>query len=142
MCALLAGKVAKASTIVAVDTQPGRLELAKKLGATHGVLAADDRDIVREIRDICPPNGADFAADCTGVAAVVGKMIDSLGTLGRAVTVGAPGMGSTVNVDIMSHLTYGKEYVGCNMGGGNPAEVRYACRKMPYTTEIITNCTV
>lgn len=140
MSAILAGKVAQASTIVAVDTHAGRLELAKKLGATHCVLSTKGQNVVQEIRGICLPNGADFAADCTGVPAVVAEMIDSLGTLGRAVTIGAPGIGSTVEVDIMSHLTFGKEYVGCNMGGGNPAEVSDAYRKRLQIKKGITDC--
>jgi len=72
---------------------------------------------------MCPPNGVDYAVDCTGVPAVVRTMIDALGSRGRAPTVGAPGPGHSASVDIMSHLTYGKEYVGCSEGDSLPSDV-------------------
>ena len=122
MAAVMAAAFRKAKIIIAVDLQPGRLELAKKLGATHGVLGSDG-DVVEQIRRICESNGVNYAVDCTGVPAVVRTMIDSLGTLGRASTVGAPGPGKMVEVDIMEQLTFGKEYVGCCEGDSLPAKV-------------------
>jgi Zn-dependent alcohol dehydrogenase len=119
---MAAAKVAGAGTVIAVDLQPARLELAKKLGATHAVLAGD-KDVVAEVRRICPPNGVDYAVDCTGVPKVIRDMIDCLGTRGRAATVGAPGFGKTVSIDVMEHLTYGKEYVGCVEGDSLPSKV-------------------
>ncbi|KAL2270754.1 hypothetical protein VTJ83DRAFT_125 [Remersonia thermophila] len=122
---MAAAHVARAAVVIAVDVQPARLELAKKLGATHGVLASRDpaaKSVVEQIRDICPPLGVDFAVDCTGVPSVIRDMVDSLGTLGRASTVGAPGFGKEVGIDVMQHLTYGKEYVGCCEGDSLPSE--------------------
>jgi hypothetical protein len=52
-------------------------------------------------------------------------MIDCLGTRGRGATVGAPGFGKTVSVDVMEHLTYGKEYVGCVEGDSLPSKVSF-----------------
>jgi Zn-dependent alcohol dehydrogenase len=140
MCAVMAGKLAQAGTIIAVDLQAERLELAKQLGATHGILAVGGLDVVAEIQKICPPNGADFAVDCTGVSSVVSQMIESLGTLGRAATVGAPGIGSKVNVDIMSHLTFGREYIGCSMGGGVPSKVSYMPSPFAHTIVYSFRC--
>ncbi|KAK3903559.1 aryl-alcohol dehydrogenase [Staphylotrichum tortipilum] len=118
---MAAARISGAATVIAVDLQESRLELAKKLGATHGVLGSA-KDVVGEIRKICPPNGVDYALDCTGVPAVIKSMIDCLGSRGRGATVGAPGFGKCVNVDVMEHLTYGKEYVGCCEGDSLPKE--------------------
>ncbi len=128
MAAVMASaRIAGAGTVIAVDLQAARLELAGRLGATHGVLAGgvgkDGGSVVERVREICPPNGVDFAVDCTGVPAVIRDMIDCLGTRGRGATVGAPGFGKSVNVDVMEHLTYGKEYVGCCEGDSLPSEV-------------------
>ncbi len=121
---MAAARIAGAGVVVAVDLQDQRLELAKRLGATHGVrVGKGEGSVVEEIRRICPPNGVDFAVDCTGVPAVIRDTIDCLGTKGRAATVGAPGFGKCVSVDVMEHLTYGKEYVGCCEGDSLPAEV-------------------
>ncbi|KAH7093537.1 chaperonin 10-like protein [Paraphoma chrysanthemicola] len=123
ICAVMAGKLAQATTIIAVDIDAQRLEVAKDVGATHVILATKDLDVVSRIKEICPPNGVDFAVDCTGVPSVVAQMVESLGTLGRATQVGVPGFGSKVPVDILDHLTFGKEYVGCSMGGGVPSKL-------------------
>lgn len=120
---MAAARLRRAAVVVAVDLQPARLDLARRLGATHAVLGSDP-DVVAQIRRACPPNGANFAVDCTGVPAVIRTMIDCLGTRGRAATVGAPGFGKCVGVDVMEHLTYGKEYVGCCEGDSLPSKVR------------------
>ena len=121
MSAIIAGKIRGARTIIAVDLQPSRLELAKKLGATHGIVGSGD--VVAEIRKICPPVGVDFAVDCTGSTKVIENMIEALGTKGKGATAGAPGFGSKISVDVMAHLTYGKQYVGCCEGDSLPSKV-------------------
>ncbi|KAK4175494.1 putative alcohol dehydrogenase [Triangularia setosa] len=129
MAAVMASaKIRKARIVIAVDLQQSRLDLAKELGATHGVLG-NAKDVVQQIRDICQSNGCDYAVDATGVPFVIKTMIESLGTLGRASTVGAPGPGHSVAVDVMDHLTYGKEYVGCCEGDSLPKEF------VPYLIE-------
>lgn len=123
MAAIMAGHMRAAKTIIAVDLHADRLELATRLGATHTVQARADVDVVQQIRELCPPNGVDFAIDCTGSARVVETMIRSLGTRGCAATVGAPGFGVTVPVNVMDQLTFGKKYVGCCEGDSLPSEV-------------------
>ncbi|KAL9564863.1 hypothetical protein ACKAV7_011315 [Fusarium commune] len=120
LAAVMAAKARKASRIIAIDLQPERLELAKELGATDGVLGPDQEYIIKAIKSICPPLGVDFAVDCTGVPSIIETMVASLGMRGRAATVGAPGGNAHAKIDIMSHLTYGKEYVGCSEGDSNP----------------------
>lgn len=123
LAAVMAAKARKASRIIAIDLQPERLELAKELGATDGVLGPDQEHIIEAIKNICPPLGVDFAVDCTGVPSIIETMVASLGMRGRAATVGAPGGNAHAKIDIMSHLTYGKEYVGCSEGDSNPGVV-------------------
>ncbi len=62
--ALLGAKVSGASTIVAVDLHDDKLELAKKLGATHGVNARDPEaiDKVKQITN----GGVEFAFEMAG----------------------------------------------------------------------------
>lgn len=121
IAAVVAARLVGAKTIIAVDIQDSRLALAKKLGATHCIINSDK--IVDNIRAICPPLGVDFAVECSGRTSVIRDMIESLGTRGRAATVGAPGFGQNVSVDVMNHLTYGKEYVGCSIGDSLPVKV-------------------
>lgn len=131
MAAIMAAAlIRRARIVIAVDLDADRLALAKELGATHTVLGGTG-DVVAQIKEICGGSeawrGVDYAVDCTGVPAVVRSMIDSLGMRGRAATVGAPGPGKEVRVDVMGMLTYGKEYVGCSEGDSNPREVSTTC---------------
>ncbi|KAK1829512.1 putative alcohol dehydrogenase [Podospora conica] len=126
MAAIMAAAlIRRARIVIAVDLDAERLALARELGATHTVLGGA-ADVVAQIREICGGSeewrGVDYAVDCTGVPAVVRTMIDSLGMRGRAATVGAPGPGKDVRVDVMGMLTFGKEYVGCSEGDSNPSE--------------------
>lgn len=89
MSAVMAAKMRGAKEIIAVDLQQGRLDLAKRLGATQTLLG-NDSELLSKIQQICPPNGVNYAVDCSGVPKVVETMVECLGTRGRAATVGAP----------------------------------------------------
>ena len=119
--ALMAAKSAKAETIIAVDIHESRLELALQLGATHTILSKD-KNIVEEIRKIVD-GGVEYAVDCTGVPRVIENMIDALGVRGKGVTIGSPGQGQKVSINIFDHLVNGRSYVGTHQGDSNPAEV-------------------
>lgn len=64
-------RIGGATTIVAVDVRPERLEAARRFGATHTVLAArDDAGLLRaadEVRGLTGGRGTDFAFECTAV---------------------------------------------------------------------------
>ena len=119
---MAAGMIRRARTVIAIDLEPERVELAKTLGATHGILG-DDEDVVEKIQKLCPPAGANYAVDCTGIPSVLKNAIDCLGKRGKAATVGVPVMGAHVSVDIYGQLINGKEYRGCCMGGGASSKV-------------------
>ncbi|OOF94499.1 hypothetical protein ASPCADRAFT_170477 [Aspergillus carbonarius ITEM 5010] len=128
MSAIMAGKMRGARYIIAVDLNQDRLELAKKLGATHTIVGSDE-DIIQQIQAICPPLGVQYAVDCTGVPAVVEKAIQALGARGKLATVGAPTPGKTAKVDIFAQLVFGRQYVGCCEGDGQ------AEKFLPYLIE-------
>ncbi len=85
--AVMAARLAGARRIVAVDLMPARLDLARQVGATHGVVASDP-EAVAQIRAICG-NGADVAIEASGAPPALKTAIDSLGLLGTCVIVGA-----------------------------------------------------
>ena len=120
--ALMAAKAAKAETIIAVDIHESRLDLALELGATHTILSSKDKNISEEIRKIVD-GGVEYAVDCTGVPRVIEGMIDALGARGKGVTIGSPGQGQKVSVNIFDHLVNGRSYIGTHQGDSNPAEV-------------------
>lgn len=96
---LLAAKASGATTIIAVDVSPQRLELARDLGATHTVNSAHT-DPVTEIRTITDNFGADYAFDAVGITDVFVQMTESLAPRGHGALAGAPPQGERAGVDI------------------------------------------
>ena len=135
MAAIMAAKIRKASIIIGVDIDEGRLEIARSLGATH-CINGSDLDMVDQIRTICDEDGVNYAVDCTGIAAIIERMIDSLGTLGKAATIGAPAPGTRISVDVLSQLTKGRQYIGCNQGESVPQQVCPQLRIYAYTIDM------
>ncbi|KAH6707920.1 alcohol dehydrogenase [Leptodontidium sp. MPI-SDFR-AT-0119] len=121
IAAVMAAKMAGASTIIASDLSEARMALAIELGATHTV-SATVPDIVGEVRKICSPLGVRFAIDATGNAQVIENMLAMLAPLGKAASVGVPKIGTTAKVDIFDLLVLGKELVGCCEGGSDPQQ--------------------
>lgn len=122
MAAIMAAKLQAAHTIIGVDINDGRLEVARSLGATH-TLKGSDSNLVEKIKEICGGDGVRYAVDCTGIPAMIEQMIEALGNTGKAATIGAAAPGTKACVDIFKHITCGKQYVGCNLGNSVPQQV-------------------
>ncbi len=89
-CAAVAGaKLRGATVIVAVDLDPGKLELARKFGATHTV-AAGDHDPVEAVRQATGGNGADVCVEAVGNPAVMEQAFFARDLAGTLVQVGVP----------------------------------------------------
>jgi len=80
-------KLAGASTIIAVDLDEGRLELARKLGATHTALA-DKSDIPTIARELTHGRGVDAALEVVGATPTIQTAIESTRKGGSVTLVG------------------------------------------------------
>jgi len=120
LSAVLAARVAGATTIIAVDVVPSRLALAKELGATH-VINSKEQDPVAVIREITA-GGANYALESTGIPAVLRQGIDSLGPLGAIGVVGAPALGTEAKFDVNELLLGGKTIRGIVEGDSTPKQ--------------------
>ena len=116
LAAVMGAKVAGATTIIAVDVVPERLDLAKSLGATH-VINGRDEDTAARIQEITG-GGVPYAVDTTGAAPVITAMMRAT-TLGAKIAlVGVPKPGSTLDLDLISAA--GKTVVGVYQGDSVP----------------------
>lgn len=79
-------RISGASQIVAVDLAPGKLELARKMGATDVVIGGPDA--VEAVRHITG-GGADYAFEVIGLAETISQSIDMLARGGQLTMVGA-----------------------------------------------------
>jgi S-(hydroxymethyl)mycothiol dehydrogenase len=89
-CAAIAGaRLAGATTVIAVDLDPGKLELARAFGATH-VVQAGTEDPVEAIRALTGGNGADVCIEAVGNPAVMEQAFYARDLAGTLVQVGVP----------------------------------------------------
>jgi S-(hydroxymethyl)glutathione dehydrogenase/alcohol dehydrogenase len=80
-------RIGGASRIIGVDVFDGKLEMAKRVGATHVVNSAND-DPVKAIRALTGGAGVDHAFEAVGNAKLVRQAIESLAIRGTATIVG------------------------------------------------------
>ena len=118
LSAVMAAKVAGATTIIAIDVVPSRLELALELGATH-VVNSRETDVVEAVRAITG-GGADFALESTGRPDVLSAGVEALGGLGMMGVVGAPKLGTTASFDVNNLLLGGRSIRGIVEGDSVP----------------------
>ena len=118
LSAVMAARVAGATTITVADVVPARLELAKKLGASHTVHSRET-DPVEAVRDITG-GGADFTLESSGRPEVLRQAIDALGIRGVCGIVGAPALGTEARFDVNGVMTTGKTIVGIIEGNSLP----------------------
>lgn len=119
LSAVLAGVIAGCTTIIGVDVNPGRLAVARELGATHTV-DARDHDAVIEIRRITR-TGVDFSLETTASPHVFRQAVDATGPTGVCGLIGAPAFGTEVSLDMNSILVGGRTVRGIVEGDSVPA---------------------
>ncbi|GHH00724.1 NAD(P)-dependent alcohol dehydrogenase [Streptomyces lanatus] len=114
LSAVMAAALTPATTIVAVDRVAERLSLARELGATHTVNAAE-ADLGEALAGITGGRGADGVVETTGNVGVLRQGVDALAARGTLVVVGAPPFGTEVALDV-NGLLGGKRIVGLTLG--------------------------
>lgn len=114
LSAIMAAKVAGATTIIAADVNPLRLELARELGATHTINSRDE-DPVARVREITG-KGADFSLECSGRPQVLRQAIDCLGIFGVCGIVGATKEGTEVAFNVNDVMIPGRRIMGIVQG--------------------------
>ncbi len=87
--AIAGAQVAGATTIIAVDTDPRKLEIAKEFGATHTVDASRE-DTVERVRELTGGFGADVVVEAVGLPETYEQAFYARDLAGRLVLVGVP----------------------------------------------------
>jgi len=114
LAAVMGAVVAEAATIIAVDLNEARLELARELGATHTVDGAAS-DVVAQVH-AATGGGAHYAVDTTGAPAVMQSALAALRLGGVAAFVGVQTGDMTIGpVDLV-----GKTAIGVLEGNTSP----------------------
>jgi S-(hydroxymethyl)mycothiol dehydrogenase len=87
--AIAGARLAGATTIIAVDLDPRKLEVAKEFGATH-TLDASSSDPVAAIQALTDGNGADVCIEAVGNPKVMEQAFYARDLAGTLVQVGVP----------------------------------------------------
>ncbi|MQB07934.1 NAD(P)-dependent alcohol dehydrogenase [Agrobacterium tumefaciens] len=119
LAAVMAAKIAGCKTIIIIDLNAERLELALELGANHTINARDG-DSVKAIKNIAP-SGVDFSLECTSRPNVFRQAIDCLGIPGTCGLVGSSPLGTEASIDIGSFL-FGRTLIGIVEGQSIPSD--------------------
>lgn len=120
LAAILGAVVAGCETIIAVDINDDRLNLAAQLGATATINSSRE-DAVARIHELTGGLGAHFAVDCIGISGVVDAALRSLRMPGVCATVGFQGEPNIVTID-QCHLLFGRRLIGVIEGDAVPGE--------------------
>jgi aryl-alcohol dehydrogenase len=116
--AIMAARVVGATTIIAVDIVPSRLEMARELGATHAINSKQTNP-VEAIRDITG-GGVDYSLEASGSPGALHQAIEALGSLGTCGIVGAEPLGTEVSFDVNNLMLPGKTIRGILEGESVP----------------------
>lgn len=119
LSALMAAHVVGATTIIAVDINPARLEIARSLGATH-VIDPRQTNPVEAIMRITG-TGLNFALDTTGLPAVIRNAVESLGPRGACGILGASGPDAEIVLNETHFMSAGRRLIGIVEGDSDPA---------------------
>jgi S-(hydroxymethyl)glutathione dehydrogenase/alcohol dehydrogenase len=114
LAAIQGARIGGAGRIVAVDAQPWKFDLARKLGATDCVDATEG-DPVAAVHQLTG-GGADFAFECIGLAPTVQQAIAMAGRGGTAVLVGVVPITERVPILVADLTLQEKKVVGSYMG--------------------------
>ena len=113
--------LADAGQIVAVDRVASKVDVARQLGATHGLVATDDSTaMIQAMRDLTG-GGPDFVFEAIGRVSTVELAIESLPIGGAAVLVGLTAFEARASFGVYPLVDGARRILGSNYGFADPA---------------------
>jgi threonine 3-dehydrogenase len=112
LMAIPVSRAAGASSVFAIDVNPAKLELAKRLGADATFLA-EQADLVQEIKDRTNGDGADVLLEMSGSGAAIDAGLQMVRNGGTAALLGIPS--DNVNINLAERIIFkGLKVLGIN----------------------------
>jgi S-(hydroxymethyl)glutathione dehydrogenase/alcohol dehydrogenase len=113
-------RIAGAASIIAIDINPSRLEMAKEYGATHTILASKEDtgllEAAKQVKELTR-RGADYAFECTAIPALGAAPLAMVRNAGMAVQVS--GIEQEIHID-MNLFEWDKVYINPLYGKARP----------------------
>lgn len=121
LAAIMAARIAGATTIVAIDVHDSRLDLAKELGATH-TINARTADTLEELMRFTGDLGVNYILDTTAVPQVLTNLAKALSIRGTLALVGAAKPGTEAPFEIGESLVRGWTFKTIVQGSSVPQD--------------------
>ena len=143
LSAVMGAKIQRCETIILLEPQAPRRELALEFGATHVLDPADVGDLAEAVRAIVPI-GLDYAFDTAGIPEVLQSVMGCLGSMGTLGVVGISPPGTPVPGELSTLMTFGQSVRGIIEGDSNPDEFipelieHYRAGRLPFDKLIKT----
>lgn len=103
--AIAGARLAGATTIIAIDRDPRKLEWAKELGATHTLEAGDD--VVERVQELTGGFGADVVIDAVGRPETWKQAFYARDLAGTVVLVGVPTPDMQLEMPLIDFFSHG-----------------------------------
>lgn len=118
---VIGAAIAGASRIVALDRVPAKLDAARAVGATDGLISTEDRAAtVEALRDLTD-GGPDFVFEAIGRVSTVELAIECLPLGGTAVLVGLTPFEARASFGVYPLVDGSRRILGSNYGFADPA---------------------
>lgn len=119
LAAILGAVAAGAETIIAVDTLPAKLEIARELGATHCFDAADP-DLTGKVRE-ATRGGVDAALEFAGSARALEAAFALTRRGGTTISAGLTHPSAVLNISPLTLVAEERSLRGSYLGSGAPS---------------------
>lgn len=129
LAGICAAKERGVKDIIAIDVLESRVELAKQLGATVGLVSKPE--VLKEknislhdaIKEITPEKlGCTHILDTTPSVFVLNECLEAVRKNGTVFQVGVKPVGAKLELDLLPHMVNGRKLVGVIEGDRDPAE--------------------
>ena len=99
-------QLAGATTIIAVDVDPRKLEWAREFGATHTVNPRDG-DPVAQIKALTAGHGVNYSFEAVGIPETWDQALWCRDLAGTCIMIGVPGPGKSLTLDLQRFFDLG-----------------------------------
>jgi Zn-dependent alcohol dehydrogenase len=111
-------RVAGAATIIAVEPRAERRDLARAVGATHGIDPRDG-DPVEQVKELTEGRGADYVLEAAGPPGAMAQALAMTRPAGTMVPAGWETLFSEVTFPAVDFAISGKRIQSCQFGGAH-----------------------
>lgn len=109
-------RLAGAGTIIGVDMNPAKEDIARRFGITHFVNPGQVEKLTSHLMKMTG-GGADYSFECVGLPQLMRQAFECTNPAwGKSFVIGVAPQGAEVNAN-PGHLMMGRHWTGCYMGG-------------------------